>query len=83
MDPLLLIERLGVQLREMRLQRGLTLIELSARAGVTRQKISEMEKGKPTISMFLYAKVISAMTSELRVVPARRPTFEELREVFK
>lgn len=83
MDPLLLVERLGEQLREMRVQRGMTILQLAARAGVTRQKLAEMERGKPTVSMFFYAKVIAAMTSELQVVPARRPTFEELREVFK
>ena len=83
MDPVLLIERLGDQLRSMRQQRGMTLIELAERAGITRQKLAEMEKGKPTVSMFFYAKVIAAMTSEVKIVPARKPTFEELREVFQ
>jgi HTH-type transcriptional regulator/antitoxin HipB len=83
MDPQLLIERLGQQISTMRKQRGLTIVQLAERAGVTRQKLSEIEKGKPTVSMHLYAKVIAAMSSELSVQPARRPTFEELREVFK
>lgn len=83
MDPLLLVERLGQQLREMRQQRGLTAMQLAERAGITRQKLAEIEKGKPTVSMFFYAKVIAVMSSEMKVVPARKPTFEELREVFK
>ena len=83
MDPQLLAERLGLQIQEMRLQRGLTIIELAARANVTRQKVSEIEKGKLTVSMLLYAKVLSSMGAELKAVPARRPTLDELREVFK
>lgn len=83
MDPQLLVERLGQQVREMRLNRGMTIIQLAALANVTRQKLSEIEKGKLTVSMYLYAKVLSALSSELKVVPARRPSFEELREVFK
>jgi transcriptional regulator with XRE-family HTH domain len=83
MDPELLIQRLGQQIKDMRTQRGMTIIELAARANVTRQKLSEIEKGKLTVSMFLYAKVLSALSSELKVVPARRPVFEELREVFQ
>lgn len=83
MDPQLLVERLGQQVREMRLHRGMTIIQLAALANVTRQKLSEIEKGKLTVSMYLYAKVLSALASELKVVPARRPSFEELREVFR
>lgn len=83
MDPNLLIERLGDQIRQMRLNRGMTIIQLAEIAGVTRQKLSEVEKGKPTVSMLLYAKVLAALNGELTIVPARRPTFEELREVFK
>ena len=83
MDPQLVVERLGQQISTMRKYRGLTILQLAERAGVTRQKLSEIEKGKLTVSMHLYAKVIAAMGSELTVQPARRPTLEELREVFK
>ncbi|HEY0286364.1 MAG TPA: helix-turn-helix domain-containing protein [Pseudomonas sp.] len=83
MDALLLVERLGRQIEGMRKTRGLTLIDLAAQAGVTRQKLSEIEKGSPTVSINLYAKVLAALNAELSVVPARRPSFEELREVFK
>lgn len=83
MDALLLIERLGNQIEHMRKARGLTLIEMAARAGVTRQKLSEIEKGKPTVSILLVAKVLASLNAELDVIPARRPTLEELREVFR
>jgi len=83
MDALLLIERLGERIESMRKSRGLTLIDLAARAGVTRQKLSEIEKGKPTVSIVLIAKVLASLNAELEVIPARRPTLEELREVFR
>lgn len=83
MDALLLVERLGREVQSMRKARGLTLIELSAEAGLTRQKLSEIEKGSPTVSVHFYAKVLSALNAELSVVPARRPVFEELGEVFR
>ena len=82
MDSQLLVERLGRQLRAMRLQRGYTLTQLAQSAGLTRQKLSAVENGGLTISIQMYAKVIAALGSELNVVPARRPTFEELKEIF-
>ncbi|SER05471.1 Helix-turn-helix domain-containing protein [Pseudomonas sp. NFACC02] len=83
MDAILLIERLGTQIAQMRKTRGLTLVELAAQSGMTRQKLAEVEKGSPTVSMNFYAKALAALDAELKVVPARRPSFEELREVFR
>lgn len=83
MDPSLLVERLGRQIASMRKARGQTLIQLAADAGVTRQKLSEIEKGGSTVSIHLYAKVLAALNSEISIVPARRPVFEELHEVFR
>ncbi|WP_370588155.1 helix-turn-helix domain-containing protein [Pseudomonas abietaniphila] len=79
----MLIERLGTQIAQMRKTRGLTLVELAAQSGMTRQKLAEVEKGSPTVSMNFYAKALAALDAELKVVPARRPSFEELREVFR
>jgi transcriptional regulator with XRE-family HTH domain len=56
---------------------------LAAQSGMTRQKLAEIEKGSPTVSMNFYAKALAALDSEIKVVPARRPSFEELREVFR
>jgi HTH-type transcriptional regulator/antitoxin HipB len=83
MDASLLIERLGRQIQAMRKARGQTLIELAADAGITRQKLSEIEKGRSTVSIQLYAKVLAALNAEINIVPARRPVFEELHEVFR
>ncbi|WPP00034.1 helix-turn-helix domain-containing protein [Pseudomonas sp. HR96] len=83
MDPQLIVERLGRQITQMRKHRGMTIMQLAELAGVTRQKLAEIEKGRLTVSMHSYAKVIAAMSSELAIQPARRPTLDELREIFQ
>jgi transcriptional regulator with XRE-family HTH domain len=83
MDALLIVERLGRQIADMRKARGLTLVQLAAQSGLTRQKLAEIEKGSPTVSMSAYAKALAALGAEIKTVPARRPSFEELREVFR
>lgn len=83
MDPSLITQRLGQQITSMRKHRGLTMIQLAAQAGVTRQKLSEIERGRESVGIGLYAKVLAALQGELNVTPARRPTFEELSEVFR
>ena len=83
MDATLLLERLGCQIEEMRKSRGLTQVQLAYQSGMTRQKLAEVEKGSPTVAVNFYAKVLAALNAEIKVVSARRPTFEELREVFQ
>lgn len=83
MDATLLLERLGGQIEEMRKSRGLTQVQLAYQSGMTRQKLAEVEKGSPTVAVNFYAKVLAALNAEIKVVSARRPTFEELREVFQ
>ncbi len=83
MDATLLLERLGSQIEDMRKSRGLTQVQLAYQAGMTRQKLAEVEKGSPTVAVNFYAKVLAALNAEIKVVSARRPTFEELHEVFQ
>lgn len=83
MDATLLLERLGRQIEEMRKSRGLTQVQLAYQSGMTRQKLAEVEKGSPTVAVNFYAKVLAALNAEIKVASARRPTFEELREVFQ
>ncbi|BAN48473.1 helix-turn-helix domain-containing protein [Metapseudomonas resinovorans] len=83
MDASILARRLGAQITEMRHNRGLTIIKLASLAGVTRQKLSEIEKGRLTVSMAMYAQVISALDAQITLVPAFKPTLEELEDLFK
>lgn len=82
MDYSLLILRLGRQIREKRMNRGLTQAQLAELAGLTRQKVIAVEKGVLSVSMMAYARVLGALECEFEVIPAAMPTLEELAELF-
>ncbi|MGF6206347.1 helix-turn-helix domain-containing protein [Pseudomonas sp. ADAK2] len=83
MDYHLLILRLAAQIREKRMNRGLTQANLAELAGLTRQKVIAVEKGSPSIGMIAYARVLGALDCELAVIPAAMPTLEELGDLFE
>ncbi|MGV8890358.1 MAG: helix-turn-helix domain-containing protein [Pseudomonas sp.] len=83
MDYFLLISRLGNQLREKRINRGLTQAQLADLAGLTRYKVIAVEKGTLSVGMIAYARVLGALDCELAVVPAAMPTLEELGDLFE
>jgi len=83
MDHTLLIGRLGIQLREKRINRGLTQAQLADLSGLTRYKVISVEKGTLSVGMIAYARVLAALDCELSVVPATMPTLEELGDLFE
>jgi len=82
MDYSLITQRLGQQLRQRRLNRGLTQAALASLACLTRQKVIAIEKGDPSVGMMAYARVLAALDCELSVVPAVMPTLDEIHAVF-
>ncbi|AZE96159.1 helix-turn-helix domain-containing protein [Pseudomonas fluorescens] len=82
MDPTVITQRLGVQLRTMRSNRGYKQADLAKVAGITRQKLIEIEKGSLSVSMNAYARVLAALGSEFKLVPVTLPTLEELEDLF-
>jgi len=82
MDTSIITRRLSDQIRAMRLNRGYTQAQLAKVAGVTRQKLIEIEQGSPSVSMNAYARVIAALGSEFKLVPVTLPTLEELEDLF-
>lgn len=83
MDYLLLTQRLGQQIRERRLSRGLTQAGVADIAGLTRQKVIAVEKGNLSVGMGAYARVLGALDCELAVVPAAMPTLDEVQGLFE
>lgn len=83
MDHSLVISRLGTQLREKRIHRGLTQAQLADLAGLTRYKVIAVEKGTLSVGIIAYARVLGALDCELAVVPAAMPTLEELGDLFE
>ncbi len=82
MDYSLIAQRLGQQLRQRRLNRGLTQAALASLACLTRQKVIAIEKGDLSVGMMAYARVLAALDCELSVVPAVMPTLDEIHAVF-
>ena len=82
MDYTLITLRLGQQVRQHRLNRGLTQAQLAALACVTRQKVIAVEKGDLSVGMLAYARVLGALDCEFAVVPAVMPTLEEIQGMF-
>lgn len=82
METSIITQRLGQQVRSMRLNRGYIQADLAKLAGVTRQKLIEIEKGSLSVSMNAYARVIAALGSEVKLVPVTLPTLEELEDLF-
>jgi transcriptional regulator with XRE-family HTH domain len=83
MDYSLLIYRLGIQIREKRLSRGLTQADLAQIAGLTRQKVVAVEKGTLSVGVSAYARVLGALDCELAVIPAAMPTLDEVQDLFE
>lgn len=82
MDYSLIAQRLGEQIRQRRLNRGLTQEAIASLAGITRQKVIAIEKGELSVGMMAYARVLAALDSELTVVPAVLPTLDDIHRVF-
>lgn len=82
MDTSVIVQRLGFQLRTMRLNRGYKQADLAKLAGITRQKLIEIEKGSLSVSMNAYARVTTALGSEFKLVPVTMPTLEEVEDLF-
>ena len=82
MDYALITTRLGEQIRQRRLNRGLTQARLAALAAVTRQKIIAIEKGDLSVGMTAYARALGALDCEFAVIPAVWPTLDEIEGVF-
>jgi HTH-type transcriptional regulator/antitoxin HipB len=82
MDYELITTRLGKQIRQRRLNRGMTQARLAELARVTRQKVIAIEKGDLSVGMTAYARVLAALNCELTVIPAVLPTLDEIHGIF-
>ncbi|MFA6231287.1 MAG: helix-turn-helix domain-containing protein [Rhodanobacter sp.] len=65
-----LTRQLGATLRAERKQQGLTQIEVARRAGIGRQKLIQVEQGKPGVALAAYAATMGALDLVPTVKPA-------------
>ncbi|MGE7990788.1 helix-turn-helix transcriptional regulator [Pseudomonas sp. NPDC089554] len=82
MDYSLITRRLGEQIRQRRLNRGLTQAKLASLAAITRQKVIAIERGDMSVGMAAYARVLAALDCEFALVSAAMPTLDEIQGVF-
>lgn len=68
--PLLLTRHLGAALRAERERLGLTQAALASRAQLHRQKLIQVEQGKPGVAMAAYVAVMHALDLAPTVRPA-------------
>ncbi|ATU67135.1 helix-turn-helix domain-containing protein [Piscinibacter gummiphilus] len=73
---------LGRRLKAMRQERGLRLVDVAAMAGLPRLKVIHVESGRPGVAASSYARVAAALGGQLQVIPAQRPTLEEIAELL-
>ncbi len=64
-------QHLGETLRTERQRLGLTQAQTARRAGIARQKLIQIEQGKPGVAMAAYAAAMQALGLEPDVRPAR------------
>ena len=67
-------ELLGRQLRELRLQHGLSQQELAKRAGLARSSVIDLERGKATIELRTLIATLNVLQHDLDLVSSRRPS---------
>jgi len=56
-----ILAALGARIRNVRLRRDYTMLEVSRRAGISRETLSKVEAGEPSVSMGTYMKVIEVL----------------------
>lgn len=69
-------------LRRERLQRGLSQSELATQAGVPHRTYQRLEAGDPGARLTTLLRTFGALGVELKTSPARRPTLEELADIY-
>ena len=55
------LKQVGEQIRLARLRRNISIELVAERAGVSRQSVSAVEKGKPSVAIGIYANVLLAL----------------------
>jgi transcriptional regulator with XRE-family HTH domain len=72
---------LGLAVRSLRLGQNLTMQELAARSGHSRDLIHRLESGRDVSSSSLF-DVLQALRAGLEIKSAELPTLEEMRSRF-
>jgi len=55
------LKKLGDDIRKARIRRKLTMKELAARAFISENTLSSVQKGKPSVAIGIYARVLALL----------------------
>ena len=77
-----ILHRLAGEIKSMRMQRGLSQLQLADAAGVNRKTIIELEKGSTGIALGTVVAVLESMGGELAVKPVSKPTTSEVQALL-
>lgn len=56
-----LLLQLGARLKRLRIERGLSTVAMSQRAGISRTSLNAVEAGSPTVAMGMYLRVMATL----------------------
>ena len=74
--------QLGADLKDARIKRSLTMSLIEERAGITHVTLTKVEKGDPTVSMGIYAKVMFVLGLIDNLYDLANPDKDELGRRF-
>lgn len=83
-DTMAILTRLGEQIRNARLRRGLSAILVAERAGISRATLYNVEKGSSSVAIGIYANVLHAingMDRDLLLVAQDKDYIRKLQEL--
>ena len=80
-DKLRSLADVGEQVRASRKRSPLSATEIAARAGRSRNVLNRLERGED-VSLSSLLALLAAMGQALAIVPAGRPTLDEMRERY-
>ena len=63
----------GLDLRDRRLQLGLTQQQLSERSGIGQPEISRIESGQTNLTVGTFGALAHALAVEIKLVPSTKP----------
>ena len=59
-----ILSEMGENIKLARLRRKLTMVQVCERAGISRSTLWQVEKGEPSVSMYIYAQVLFVLGLE-------------------
>lgn len=72
-SPLALAEELGERLKQARLNKNFTQLEVAEHAGISRRTVINAEKGKATLEVFVAIMMVLNLTEQLHLFLPPQP----------